>query len=143
MVVGECLPVSKHCVHVKGHGGAKAAVRSIARHLPKHEFVLRTDVKSYYDNIDHHRLLEVLVESGASADILIDAEPHIGSDVLEELVPALRNRIIELGGEVRFGARLDRVEIENGRDLCRFKSWNAVTTRKVSEKGFDKGRSKL
>ncbi|MFA7369985.1 MAG: hypothetical protein WC334_10105, partial [Kiritimatiellales bacterium] len=34
--------------------------------------------------------------------------------VLEELVPALRNRIIELGGEVRFGARLDRLEIENG-----------------------------
>lgn len=60
------------------------------------------------------RFLEILVECGASPDILIDAEPHIGSDILEELVPALRNRIIELGGEVRFGARLDRVEIENG-----------------------------
>lgn len=60
------------------------------------------------------RFLEILVACGASPDILIDAEPHIGSDVLEELVPVLRNRIIELGGEVRFGARLDRVEIENG-----------------------------
>ncbi|MBI9021430.1 MAG: FAD-binding protein [Verrucomicrobia bacterium] len=60
------------------------------------------------------RLLEIFVASGASPDILIDAEPHIGSDVLEELVPALRSRIIELGGEVRFGARLDRLEIENG-----------------------------
>ena len=60
------------------------------------------------------RFLEALVSCGASPDILIDAEPHIGSDVLEELVPALRNRIIELGGEVRFGARLDRLEIENG-----------------------------
>jgi len=60
------------------------------------------------------RLLEILVSCGASPDILIDAEPHIGSDVLEELVPAWRNRIIELGGEVRFGARLDRIEIENG-----------------------------
>ncbi|MBC8206741.1 MAG: NAD(P)/FAD-dependent oxidoreductase [Kiritimatiellales bacterium] len=60
------------------------------------------------------RLLEILVECGASHDILIDAEPHIGSDILEELVPALRNRIVELGGEVRFGARLDRIEIENG-----------------------------
>ncbi len=60
------------------------------------------------------RFLETLVSCGASPDILIDAEPHIGSDVLEELVPALRNRIIELGGEVRFGARLDRLEIENG-----------------------------
>ncbi len=60
------------------------------------------------------RFLEALVSCGASPDILIDAEPHIGSDVLEELVPALRNRIIELGGEVRFGTRLDRLEIENG-----------------------------
>jgi uncharacterized FAD-dependent dehydrogenase len=60
------------------------------------------------------RFLETLVSCGASPDILIDAEPHIGSDVLEELVPAWRNRIIELGGEVRFGARLDRLEIENG-----------------------------
>ncbi len=60
------------------------------------------------------RLLEILVSCGASPDILIDAEPHIGSDILEELVPAWRNRIIELGGEVRFGARLDRIEIENG-----------------------------
>jgi uncharacterized FAD-dependent dehydrogenase len=60
------------------------------------------------------RFLEALVSCGASPDILIDAEPHIGSDVLEELVPALRKRIIELGGEVRFGARLDRLEIENG-----------------------------
>jgi len=60
------------------------------------------------------RFLETLVGCGASPDILIDAEPHIGSDVLEELVPALRNRIIELGGEVRFGARLDRLEIEKG-----------------------------
>ncbi len=60
------------------------------------------------------RFLEALVSCGASPDILIDAEPHLGSDILEELVPALRNRIIELGGEVRFGARLDRLEIENG-----------------------------
>ncbi|MEI7851117.1 MAG: FAD-binding protein [Kiritimatiellales bacterium] len=60
------------------------------------------------------RFLEALVSCGASPDILIDAEPHIGSDVLEELVPALRNRILSLGGEVRFGARLDRLEIENG-----------------------------
>ena len=60
------------------------------------------------------RFLEVLVSCGASPDILIDAEPHLGSDVLQELVPALRSRIESLGGEVRFGARLDRLEIEDG-----------------------------
>lgn len=60
------------------------------------------------------RFLEALVSCGASPDILVDAEPHLGSDVLTELVPALRARIQSLGGEVRFGTRLDRIEIENG-----------------------------
>lgn len=60
------------------------------------------------------RLLEKFVEGGASPDILIDAEPHIGSDILEELVPALRKRIIDLGGEVRFGAKLERLQIDDG-----------------------------
>ncbi len=59
------------------------------------------------------RFLEALVACGASPDILVDAEPHLGSDVLEHLVPALRNRIQALGGEVRCGARLERFEIED------------------------------
>ena len=36
------------------------------------------------------RFFETLVECGASPNILIDAEPHLGSDVLEALVPSLR-----------------------------------------------------
>jgi len=60
------------------------------------------------------RFLEVLVKCGAPRDILVDAEPHLGSDVLVDLVPAWRNLIITLGGEVRFGARLERIEIEDG-----------------------------
>jgi uncharacterized FAD-dependent dehydrogenase len=60
------------------------------------------------------RFLETLVACGASPEILVDAEPHIGSDVLEVLVPALRQRIIELGGEVRFNTRLERLQIERG-----------------------------
>ena len=59
------------------------------------------------------RFLEILVSCGADPDILIDAEPHLGSDVLAEVVPALRRRIIELGGEIRFGARLDRILLED------------------------------
>jgi uncharacterized FAD-dependent dehydrogenase len=60
------------------------------------------------------RFFEALVSCGASPEILIDAEPHLGSDVLAELVPALRNRIESLGGEVRFGTRLDRLVVEDG-----------------------------
>ena len=60
MVLGKHLPVSRRCTHVKGHGGAKAAVRAVRNHLPAHSFVLRTDVKSYYESIDRHLLLDIL-----------------------------------------------------------------------------------
>jgi len=60
------------------------------------------------------RFFQILVDSGASSDILIDAEPHLGSDVLSRIIPTLRNRIRELGGEVRFGTRLDGLHIEDG-----------------------------
>jgi len=60
------------------------------------------------------QFFELLIDCGASSDILIDAEPHLGSDVLSQIIPALRNRIEELGGEVRFGAKLDGLHIEDG-----------------------------
>lgn len=60
------------------------------------------------------RFLEILVSCGASPDILVDAEPHLGSDRLAQLVAALRQRIEELGGEVRFGVRFERLVVEQG-----------------------------
>ena len=61
-VLGEVLPISDRCTHVKGHGGAKAAVRQVVAELPDNRFVLRTDVKSYYASIDHFILLDQLAE---------------------------------------------------------------------------------
>ncbi len=61
------------------------------------------------------RMFETLVRCGAPREILIDAEPHVGSDELTRIVPALRAEIIAAGGEVRFGARLDGLEVEAGR----------------------------
>ncbi len=54
------LPVSSRCTHVKGHGGAKAAVRQVHHHLATNRFVMRTDVKSYYASIDHLLLMDRL-----------------------------------------------------------------------------------
>jgi len=62
IVLGKQLPVSKSCVHVKGHGGAKKAVRAVHDHLPTNNFVFRTDVKAYYESIDQHLLLEILAQ---------------------------------------------------------------------------------
>lgn len=47
-------------------------------------------------------VLRLLVEHGASPDILIDAHPHIGSNKLWLVVQAMRERILALGGEVHF-----------------------------------------
>ncbi len=60
LVLGPRLSISKHCTHVKGHGGGKRAVRQVLRHLPHHRFVLKTDVQCYYASIDHEHLLDHL-----------------------------------------------------------------------------------
>ena len=60
IVLSDVLPVSRVCTHVKGHGGAKAAVRPVMRRLDTNRFVLKTDVKSYYASIDHHLLMDRL-----------------------------------------------------------------------------------
>ncbi len=60
-------------------------------------------------------VLETFHEFGAQKDILIDAKPHIGTDVLKNVVKNLRKEIISLGGEVNFNSRLDGVFFENNR----------------------------
>lgn len=59
-------------------------------------------------------ILKVFVSHGAPEKILTDAKPHIGTDILSGVVKSIRNEIITLGGEVRFGARLDKINRKNG-----------------------------
>ena len=60
-------------------------------------------------------ILHQLVKAGARREILYDAKPHVGTDVLQEVVRNLRNRILSLGGEIRFGARLTGITQKEGR----------------------------
>ena len=60
-------------------------------------------------------VLEQFVKAGAREDILYDAKPHVGTDVLLTVVRNLRKRIIELGGEVRFSTQVTGLCAENGR----------------------------
>ncbi len=55
-------------------------------------------------------VLHQFVKFGAREDILYDAKPHVGTDVLFTVVQKLRNRILTLGGEIRFGAKLTELE---------------------------------
>lgn len=56
-------------------------------------------------------ILELLVQHGASPDILIDSHPHIGSDRLPHIMKAIRHTITESGGEVRFDTKAERLLI--------------------------------
>ena len=60
-------------------------------------------------------ILEQFVAAGAREDILFEAKPHVGTDVLLTVVQNLRQRIISLGGEVRFGAHVTDIRQENGK----------------------------
>lgn len=48
--------LSKTFYHLKGHGGLKGGVRDVIKLYPKYRFLCKTDVKSYYDSIDHFTL---------------------------------------------------------------------------------------
>jgi len=59
------------------------------------------------------KVLEELVKHGAPEEILYSYKPHIGTDILKTVVKNLRQKIIDLGGEVRFNARVSELIIEN------------------------------
>jgi uncharacterized protein len=73
-------------------------------------------------------VLELLVECGAPESVLIDADPHLGSDRLVVIVKQLRKQIIALGGEVRFHSKLDGIEIADGRLVAAIVNGQPVPT---------------
>ena len=55
------------------------------------------------------KILNVFCQHGASTAILSDAHPHIGTDRLPKVIEAMRNTIINSGGEVHFQTRMSRL----------------------------------
>ncbi len=58
------------------------------------------------------RILAILCQHGASPAILADAHPHIGTDKLPRVIENIRNTILQSGGEVHFGTRIDELIVE-------------------------------
>lgn len=58
-------------------------------------------------------VLEEFVKHGASQDILYDAHPHIGTDILQGVVVGIRKEIEKLGGEVRFNSKFTGIEVND------------------------------
>ena len=61
-------------------------------------------------NID--KILNVFCQHGASTAILADAHPHIGTDRLPKVIEAMRNTIINSGGEVHFKTKMTQLILD-------------------------------
>ncbi len=60
------------------------------------------------------KVLNEFVAAGAPDEILYVSKPHIGTFKLVSMVEKMRAEIIKLGGEIRFSARVDDMQIEDG-----------------------------
>ena len=60
-------------------------------------------------NID--KILNVFCQHGASTAILADAHPHIGTDRLPKVIEAMRNTILDCGGEGHFQTKMTQLII--------------------------------
>ena len=60
-------------------------------------------------------VLETFVEHGAPEEILYENKPHIGTDLLRNVVAGIREEIRSLGGDVRFEAKVTDFVIQDGK----------------------------
>ena len=59
------------------------------------------------------KILQLLVQFGANPEILYTAHPHIGTNKLPGIIQAIRDMIIEAGGEVHFNEKMTDLKIED------------------------------
>lgn len=79
--------ISKHCYHVKGNGGAKACVMTVAKKCSHYTHVLKSDVRSYYASVTHSLLTKQL-------------RRFIDDDIVMDLVYQFLNHLDDVGGEL-------------------------------------------
>lgn len=96
--LGEVNPNSNYCF---GEGGAGT--------YSDGKLYTRSNKRG---NID--RILQLFVQFGADERILYEAHPHIGTNKLPQIMVAMRQQILEAGGEVHFEEQLTQFELENG-----------------------------
>ncbi len=60
-------------------------------------------------------VLQTLYQCGAPESILTAQKPHVGTDVLRQVLVCARQKLIELGGEVRFGCKVTGLSLRDGK----------------------------
>jgi uncharacterized FAD-dependent dehydrogenase len=64
---------------------------------------------------DVNEVLRMFVAHGASEDILVDARPHIGTNKLPNIITAMRETILNAGGEIRFDTKVTALNVQFGK----------------------------
>ncbi|WP_294418972.1 NAD(P)/FAD-dependent oxidoreductase [uncultured Senegalimassilia sp.] len=92
---------------------------------------LTTNIKSPWAQ----HVLHLFVEAGAPEEILWQAKPHIGTDLLVDIVRNMRKQIEQAGGEVRFNTQLTALHFENGclaqAEITRFAAQSETATEMI------------
>ena len=60
------------------------------------------------------KVMSEFVAAGAPDEIMYVSKPHIGTFKLVAMVEKMRAKIIELGGEIRFSSKVEKLHIDNG-----------------------------
>ncbi|SDT61811.1 hypothetical protein SAMN05216490_4362 [Mucilaginibacter mallensis] len=60
---------------------------------------------------DVNQVLKIFVAHGATEDILVDARPHIGTNKLPQIITAIRETILNAGGEIMFDAKVTALQV--------------------------------
>jgi uncharacterized FAD-dependent dehydrogenase len=64
---------------------------------------------------DINKVLQIFVQHGATADINVDARPHIGTNKLPQIITAIRETILNAGGEVHFNHKVTDIKVSFGK----------------------------
>ncbi len=78
------------------------------------------------------KVLAELAKAGAPEDILYKQKPHVGTDILREVVKNIRNEIISLGGEVRFSSLASDLLVETTAEGSKI---SAVRIKQIDDMG--------
>ena len=60
-------------------------------------------------------VLDELIKGGAPSEIKYESKAHVGTDLLKGVVKNIREEIKNLGGEVHFNSKVEKIEYENGK----------------------------
>ena len=66
-------------------------------------------------DVRHRYIMEQLVACGAPEDILWDAKPHVGTDMLHIALQNMRRELLALGADIRFGHKLTGISVNENR----------------------------